>query len=89
MLGVGAHELAVGGDELERGDGVGLQAVLAREPAHAAAERVAGDADVRRGAVQAGQAVGRQPRRDAVPLDAGADADAPGARVDADLLQRG
>ena len=52
MLGVGAHELAVGGDELERGHRVGLQAVLARQPAHAAAERVAGDADVGRGAVQ-------------------------------------
>ena len=81
--------LAVGGDELERGHGVGLQPVLAREPAHAAAERVAGDADVGRGAVQAREAVGRQARRDALPLDARADADAPGAGVDADLLERG
>ena len=75
------------GDELERRDGVGLQPVLAREPAHAAAERVAGDADVGRGAVQPGEAVGRQARGDAVPLDAGADAHAAGARIDADLLQ--
>jgi hypothetical protein len=62
--------------------------VLAGQPAHAAAERVAGDADVGRRAVQAGQAVGREPRRDPVPLDAGADADALGGGVDADLLER-
>ncbi len=31
--------------------------------------------------------MGRQPRRDALPLDAGADADAQGAGVDADLLE--
>ena len=37
--------------------------------------------------MQPGQAVGRQARRDAVPLDAGADAHAAGARIDADLLQ--
>jgi hypothetical protein len=87
VLGVDADQLAVGGDELEGRDGVGLQPVLAREPAHAATERVAGDADVGRRAVQPGQAVGRQARRDAVPLDAGADAHASGARIDADLLQ--
>ena len=88
VLGVRAHEAAVGGDELERGHGVGLQPVLAGQPAHAAAERVAGDPDVRRRAVQARQAVGREPRRDAIPLDAGADADALGPGVDADLLER-
>ena len=54
-----------------------------------AAERVAGDAHVRRRAVQAREPVRGQARRDAVPLDAGADADAPGAGVDADLLERG
>ena len=57
VVGVGADELAVGGDELDRGQAVGLQAVAAGEPAHAAAERVAGDADVGRGAVQRDQAV--------------------------------
>ena len=88
VLGVGAHEPAVGGDELERGHGVGLQAVLAGQPAHAAAERVAGDPDVRRRAVQARQTVSGEPRRDAIPLDARADADALGAGVDADLLER-
>ena len=59
VLGVDSDQLALGGDELERRDGVGLQPVLAREPAHAAAERVAGDADVGRGAVQPGETVGR------------------------------
>ncbi len=39
--------VALGGHELERGDGVGLQPVLAGQPAHAAAKRVAGDPDVR------------------------------------------
>ena len=87
VLGVGAHERPVGGHELERGHGVRLQAVLAREPAHAAAERVAGDPDVRRGAVQPGEPVGREPRGDAVPLDARADPDALRAGVDADLLE--
>ena len=88
MLGVGADEAAAGGDELHRGDRVGLKAVLAGQPAHAAAERVTGDPDVGRRAVQAGQTVGGQPRGDPVPLDPGADAHAPGRRVDADLLQR-
>jgi hypothetical protein len=43
---VDAAELAVGRDDLDRGQRVGLEAVLAGEPAHAPAERVAGDADV-------------------------------------------
>ena len=47
MLGVGANELAVGGDELDRRHRIALQAVLAGQPAHAAAERVARDPDVR------------------------------------------
>jgi hypothetical protein len=87
VLGVDADQLPLGGDELERRDGVGLQPVLAREPPHAATERVAGDADVGRGAVQPSQAMGRQARADAIPLDAGADANAAGAGIDADLLQ--
>ncbi len=37
--------------------------------------------------MQPRQAVGRQARRDAVPLDAGAHAHAPRARIDADVLQ--
>ena len=87
VLGVGAHEAAVGGDDLERGDGVGLQAELARQPADAAAERVPGDPDVRRRAVQRGEAVRREPPDDALPLGAGADAHALGAGVDSDLLE--
>jgi hypothetical protein len=46
MLVVGSHEGPVGGHELERGDSVRLQPVLAGQPAHAAAQRVAGDPDV-------------------------------------------
>jgi hypothetical protein len=48
VLGVDAAELAVGGDDLDRQDAVGGQAVLAREPADAATEAVADDADVGR-----------------------------------------
>jgi hypothetical protein len=86
--GVRADVAAVGEHELDRRDAVGLQAVLAGQPAHAAAERVAGDADVRRRAVQARQAVGGEARRDAVPLDPRADADPLGAWIDVDLLER-
>jgi hypothetical protein len=88
VLGVGAHEVALGGHELERGHRVGLHAVLACQPADATPERVAGDPDVGGGAVQAGQPVGRQPRGYAIPLDARADADALRRRIDANLLQR-
>ena len=64
-VGVRADELAVGGDELDRGQAVGLQAVAAGEPAHAAAERVAGDADVRARsrAARSGRAARRRRRR--------------------------
>jgi hypothetical protein len=41
-----AAQLAVGGDELYGCQRVRLEAVLAAKPAHAAAERVAGDPDV-------------------------------------------
>jgi hypothetical protein len=51
VLGVGADEIALGGDKFERGHGIGLKAVLAGEPPHAAAERVAGDPDIGRGPV--------------------------------------
>ena len=46
MLVVGTHEGPVGGHELQRCDGVRLQPVLAGQPAHAAAQRVAGDPDI-------------------------------------------
>ena len=81
-------QASVGGDELERGDGVCLQAVPAREPPHPAAERVAGDPDVGRRAVQAGEPVCGQSRRHPFPLDAGPDANSLRAGVDLDLLQR-
>ena len=71
---VGAHVLAVGRDELDGGEAVGGEAELAGVPADAAAEAVAGDADVGRAAVQGGEPVvgrrarsrrsrGRRPRR--------------------------
>jgi WD40 repeat protein len=67
-------------------DSVGRQAVLARVPADAAAERVAGDADVRCRAVQRGEAECGGARHDVRPARAGADArDAP-LDVDLDAL---
>ena len=54
---VGAHERAVGGDELDGEHALGREAVHAGQPADAAAERVADDADVRGRAVQRGEAV--------------------------------
>jgi hypothetical protein len=55
--GIDTTDAAVGGDDLGAGDAVGLQAELAGEPAQAAPEGVAGDADVRRRPVQRGQPV--------------------------------
>ena len=57
VLGVDGHRLAVGGDQLDRPDAVAGEAVAAPEPAEPAAERVAGDADVGRGARQRAEAV--------------------------------
>jgi hypothetical protein len=48
VLRVYAGLAPISSDELDRGHAVGLEAVLAGEPAHAAAQRVAGDSDVRR-----------------------------------------
>src|SRR4051812_27058510 len=85
LVPVGADQLAVGGDQLDRGEAVRGQAQQAGVPADAAAQGVPGDADVGGGAVQGGQAVcgggldGRLPD--------GADAGAAGGRVDGDLVQ--
>jgi hypothetical protein len=53
----GGHEPAVGRDELDREQVVDRQAVLAREPADAAAERQPGDPGVRDLAAGDGEAV--------------------------------
>ena len=82
VLRVRAHQLSLGRHELDRRDAVGLQAVAAREPAHAAAERVAGDADVRAGAVQRDQPVRRGGVHDLLPQHAGTDAGDPVDGVD-------
>src|SRR6185312_11005364 len=69
----GPADLAVGGDDLDRGDVVGGEAVLAGVPAHATAEGVADDADVRRGSVQAGEAEVGGGRDDVLPAGPGTD----------------
>jgi hypothetical protein len=58
----GADQAAVGGDDLDGVDVVGPEAVLARHPAQAAPEQVAGNADVVRGARQR-SARARRPTR--------------------------
>jgi hypothetical protein len=81
-------QLAVGRDELDGRERVRLEAVLARQPAEAAAERVAGDADVARGSVEGGQAVLGGAVGDRGPADARANACAARSDVDPDLLER-
>jgi hypothetical protein len=73
VVGRRAHELAGRRDELDRGDAVGRQAVLAGEPAQPAAERVAHDAHVRGGAREREQAVRRGRLGDLEPQGAGLD----------------
>jgi hypothetical protein len=74
LVAAGAHEPAVGGDDLGGEQPVAGEAVAAAEPAQPAAERVADDADVGRGARERGQpGLGRGPR-DVHPLRAGLDA---------------
>ncbi len=67
---VDAAQPAVRGDQLDREDAVGREAELPGIPADAAAERVAGDADVRRRAVERGEAELGRPRHDLLPLGA-------------------
>ena len=86
QLGVGASasartRAAVGDDQLDRGEAVGGQAVLAGVPADAAAEGVAGDADVGGGAVQDGHAVGGRGVDRGLPDGAALDADDAAGRV--------
>ena len=77
--------LAVGGDDLDRGDRVGLQAVLAGQPADAAAERVADDVDLWRGTVAGGEP-GLGGLVDQIPpARAGLDPGLAGAHVELDL----
>ena len=65
--GVGADERAVADHDLDGGEAVGGQAELAGVPADAAAERVAGDADVGGASRAARPGRGRRPRRRPAP----------------------
>jgi hypothetical protein len=85
---VDATELAVGRDELDRNHAVRRQAKLAGVPADAAAERVAGDAYVRRRAVQRGESEIRRLRDHVAPLRAGTDAGDAALDVELDALHR-
>jgi hypothetical protein len=82
VIGVRAHVIAVGGHEFDRGDAVAREPVLAREPAEAAAERVADDADVVRGARHRSEAEGGRGAGHVRPQRPGADSRDPGRRID-------
>ena len=75
---------SVGGHELDRFDVAGGEAVAASEPADSAAERVADDADVRRGAGQGGKTVGGRRLDHIQPQSAGLHPGDPPRRVDPD-----
>jgi len=82
MVGVGADQVAVRGDQLGRGDAVGGQPVAAGQPAQAAAEGVPGHAHGRGGARERGQAVPGGRDGHVRPHRAGLGAGGAGSRVD-------
>ena len=84
MVGVGADQVAAGGDQLGRGDAVGGQPVAAGQPAEPAAEGVPGHPHVRGGARERGQAVLGGRDGHVLPHRAGLGAGGAGGRVDAD-----
>ena len=84
MVGVGDHDAAVGGHDLHGDDAVGGEAVLAGQPAQAAAQAVADDADVVRRAGQRGEPVLGGGADDVGPQRAGLGAGAAAVGVDLD-----
>ena len=83
--GVGAHDPAVGGDDLDRLDVVGRQPVGPAQPAHPAADCVADHADIGRGARQCRQAMLGRGLDDLDPDGAGLGPGNPRGGIDADL----
>ena len=84
----GEHLLAVGGDELDAGEVVAGEPVLAFDPAGAAAEREAGDARRRDPAARRREAVLLRAPVQLAPQHAGADADRAAASVDLDRVEQ-
>jgi hypothetical protein len=74
------------GDDLDRGDAVGLEPLVAGLPADSPAQRVAGDVDLRRGTVQRREPELGRLRDDVPPARAGLDPRGPGVGVNRDLL---
>ena len=87
VVAVDPTEVAVGRHDLDRGHLVRLEAVLAAEPAEAAAQGIAGDADVGRGAGERGEPVLGGGLDGLDPDRAGADAGDARDGVDLDVLQ--
>ena len=88
VVAIGPQEPAIRGHELDRRHAARGQAELAGVPAHSAAERVAGDADVGRRAMQRGQAHLRGARHDVPPLRAATHAGALPLTIDLDVVER-
>ena len=88
-LGVGPHDLAVGGHDLGGEHARRREAVLSCQPADAAAERVADDADVLRRPVERREAVLDRGVDDVDPDRARRDPRHAGARVDLDAGHAG
>ena len=87
LVGGRADRLAAGGDQLDGEDVVDGQAVLALEPARAAAEREPGDAGARDAPADGGEPVLLGGGVDLAPGQAAARADDPPLRVDDQLAQ--
>jgi len=85
--GTGHNASALGGDDLGGEHPVGAQAVAARAPAQAAAERVADDADVGRRAGERGEAVLGSRLDELDPDRAGGDTGNAPLRIDRDAAQ--
>jgi hypothetical protein len=83
-----AHQPAIGGDELRRDEVVAGEAVLALQPAGAAAEREPADAGGGHAAARGGEAVRLGGAVDLRPGGAAADAGDAGGRVHLDVAHR-
>ncbi len=87
VLVVQPHEPALGGDELDRGHAVGREPSAPRQPAHAAAQRVADHTNIGRGTMENDEPLLGSGLDDILPERSSLDPRAMGARVDLDAAQ--
>lgn len=84
VISVDSHEPTLGSDQLDCGDAVGREPSAPREPAHAASERIADDANVGRGAMEHHETLRCRGLDDVGPERSRLDARAMGAGIDLD-----